>query len=46
MFFPLPSCPLSTGTWLVVDGEAMPYVPLYLEVHPSLCRAIVAPSAT
>ncbi|PSC69971.1 Sphingosine kinase 1 [Micractinium conductrix] len=37
--------PLSTGTWIVVDGEAMPFTPLFMEVHPQLCRTIVAPSS-
>ena len=30
------------GTSLVVDGEAIPYKRVYLEVHPSLCSVIVA----
>ncbi|CAL5222109.1 g4421 [Coccomyxa viridis] len=34
--------PYSEGTSLVVDGEAIPYKRVYLEVHPSLCSVIVA----
>ncbi|KAL4439225.1 hypothetical protein ABPG77_004127 [Micractinium sp. CCAP 211/92] len=36
--------PRSTGTWLVVDGEEVPFTPLFMEVHPSLCCTIVAPT--
>jgi hypothetical protein len=32
---------MSAGTSLVVDGEAIPYKRVYVEVHPSLCKAIV-----
>lgn len=32
----------TAGTSLVVDGEAIPYKRVYVEVHPSLCNAIVA----
>ena len=38
MSWPLPHA----GTSLVVDGEAIPYKRVYLEVHPSLCSVIVA----
>ena len=31
------------STWLVVDGEAMPHRPMYAEIHPGLCRVLVAP---
>ncbi|KAL3160513.1 hypothetical protein ABBQ32_010818 [Trebouxia sp. C0010 RCD-2024] len=34
--------PISTGTWLVLDGEAIPYKRTYAEVHRSLCKVIVA----
>ncbi|KAL0029421.1 hypothetical protein WJX77_006321 [Trebouxia sp. C0004] len=34
--------PISTGTWLVLDGETIPYERVYAEVHKSLCRVIVA----
>ncbi len=30
------------GTWLVLDGETIPYERVYAEVHKSLCRVIVA----
>ncbi len=30
-------------TWTVLDGEAVPPVPLYLEVHPQLMRLCVSP---
>ncbi|KAI3428489.1 hypothetical protein D9Q98_007314 [Chlorella vulgaris] len=36
--------PQSTGTWLVVDGEVVPFKQLFMEVHPSLCNAVVAPT--
>ena len=29
-------------TWTVVDGEAVPNVLTYLEVHPQLCTALVS----
>jgi hypothetical protein len=32
------------GTWLVVDGEVVPYTTLFMEVHPSLCSVLVAPA--
>lgn len=38
------SAPPCAGTWLVVDGEEVPYTPLFMEVHPSLCCTIVAPA--
>ncbi len=31
------------STWLVLDGEEVPRQTLYLEVHPQLCTALVAP---
>lgn len=34
--------PVSTGTWLVLDGEAIPFQRVYAEVHPALCRVLVA----
>lgn len=34
--------PMYAGTWLVLDGEAIPYKRIYAEVHKSLCRVIVA----
>lgn len=39
----LSSSHLIAGTWLVVDGEEVPFTPLCLEVHPRLCSVIVAP---
>lgn len=30
------------GTWLVLDGEAIPYKRIYAEVHKGLCRVVVA----
>lgn len=33
---------LYAGTWLVLDGEAIPYKRTYAEVHRSLCKVIVA----
>eukprot|EP00887_Chlorella_sp_A99_P004943 scaffold4.g4943.t1 len=36
--------PLSSGTWLVVDGEVVPFRTLYAEVHPGLCCCITAPA--
>ncbi|GIL84336.1 hypothetical protein Vretimale_15950 [Volvox reticuliferus] len=32
-----------SATWTVLDGEAVPEAPLYLEVHPRLCRVLVSP---
>ncbi|GLC46319.1 hypothetical protein PLESTB_000998600 [Pleodorina starrii] len=32
-----------SSTWTVLDGEAVEERPLYLEVHPGLCRLLVAP---
>ncbi|EFJ51464.1 diacylglycerol kinase [Volvox carteri f. nagariensis] len=31
------------STWTVLDGEAVREAPLYLEVHPRLCRLLVSP---
>ena len=30
------------GTWLVVDGEDIPYKRVYVEVHSKLCNVLVA----
>lgn len=35
--------PVSTGTWMVVDGEKVPNTRLYAQVHPGLCTVLVAP---
>ncbi|KDD75296.1 hypothetical protein H632_c760p0, partial [Helicosporidium sp. ATCC 50920] len=35
--------PKCTDTWVVVDGEAAALEPIFVEVHPSLCRVIVSP---
>jgi hypothetical protein len=35
--------PISSGTWLVVDGEKVPYTRLYAQVHAGLCNVLVAP---
>ena len=35
--------PLRTNSTVVVDGEAMPKEPFFLEVHPGLCRVILPP---
>lgn len=32
------------GTWLVVDGEVVPFCTLFAEVHPGLCQVLAAPS--
>lgn len=32
-----------SATWTVLDGEPVPEAPLYLEVHPGLCRLLVSP---
>lgn len=34
--------PTGDGTWLVVDGEVIPYQRLFAEVHPSLCNVLIA----
>lgn len=34
--------PISSGTWLVVDGEKVPYTRLYAQVHAGLCNVLVA----
>lgn len=34
--------PVSSDTWMVVDGEKVPYTRLYAQVHPGLCRVLVA----
>lgn len=31
------------GTWLVMDGEVLPYERMFAELHPGLCKVIVAP---
>ena len=33
------------GTWLLLDGEEVPYERIYAEVHPGLCSVVVAPQA-
>lgn len=35
--------PVSKETWLVVDGEVVPFTRLALQVHPGLCTVFVAP---
>ena len=30
------------GTWLAVDGEAIPRDRVFIEIHPGLCRVITA----
>eukprot|EP00198_Chlamydomonas_reinhardtii_P003707 XP_001693043.1 diacylglycerol kinase [Chlamydomonas reinhardtii] len=32
-----------SATWTVLDGEEVPNLPLYLEVHQGICRLLVAP---
>ncbi|KXZ51247.1 hypothetical protein GPECTOR_13g734 [Gonium pectorale] len=32
-----------SATWTVLDGERVPDRPLFLEVHPGLCRMLVSP---
>jgi hypothetical protein len=32
----------SERSWVVVDGEAVPLRPTFTEVHPGLCRTVVA----
>jgi len=34
---------VDAGTWLVMDGEVLPYVRTFAELHPGLGRLIVAP---
>ena len=31
------------NTWTVLDGEAVPNRPLFMEVHRGLCNVLVAP---
>lgn len=35
--------PVREGTWLTIDGEQVPYEPLYLEVHQGLLTVVTAP---
>ncbi|MEW5299419.1 MAG: hypothetical protein WDW36_002437 [Sanguina aurantia] len=35
--------PVSSDTWTVLDGEAVPRKPLAVEVHPGLCSVLVGP---
>lgn len=35
--------PMSSDTCLAVDGEEVPSMPMFIEVHPGLCRVLVAP---
>jgi sphingosine kinase len=35
--------PLESGTTVMLDGEVVPFQPLYVEVHPGLCTVVVAP---
>lgn len=34
--------PISNETWMVVDGETVPFTRLYAQVHPGLCTVLVA----
>ena len=36
--------PVATNSEVVVDGEVVQKAPLYLEVHPSLCRVLANPT--
>ena len=36
--------PVATNSEVVVDGEVVHKAPLYLEVHPSLCRVLANPT--
>jgi hypothetical protein len=38
--------PIGDTTFFRVDGEVIPNSTIYIEVHPSLCSAIVAPELT
>ena len=38
-------CVMPAGTWLLLDGEEVPYERIYAEVHPGLCSVVVAPPA-
>ena len=31
-----------SGTWLVMDGEVLPYERVFAELHPGLCSIMVA----
>lgn len=31
------------GTWIVMDGEVLPYERVFAELHPGICRVVVAP---
>jgi hypothetical protein len=36
--------PKDYGTYLELDGEMIPHVPIYMEVHPGLLQAIISPA--
>lgn len=36
--------PRDYGTYLELDGEMIPHVPIYLEVHPGLLNVVISPA--
>ena len=36
--------PRDYGTYLELDGELMPHVPIYMEVHPGLLQVVISPA--
>lgn len=36
--------PTASSTWLVADGEVIPFEPIVAEVVPGLARLVVAPA--
>lgn len=35
---------MSADTWLVMDGEVLPFERVFAEIQPGLCRVMIAPS--
>lgn len=36
--------PLDNSSWVMADGEVLETKPTYVELHPNICRLLVAPS--
>jgi hypothetical protein len=36
--------PRDYGTYLELDGELVPHVPIYMEVHPGLLQVVISPA--
>lgn len=36
--------PRDYGTYLELDGEMIPHVPIYMEVHPGLLQVVISPA--